>query len=261
MNTDHDHAIPLLEGVLKGNSTPKVKDRALFVLTQNQSPQAQQILMNYAKGAGNPDLQLRALRYIGMSGGSDAHKQLLAVYNGSADTTVKRQILQSLMTASDKDALFNIAKSERDQSLRLNAIHQLGVLHGIDQLVQLYSPDSVPEVKHAIIDSLFIAQASDKLLPIARGDKDPAVRRQAVLRLAMTNAVPSDALVGLYTAETDAGVKRQLINVLRSRDDAKLMIDLARKETDTQMKTQIVQQLSTMHNNKEATDYMLELLK
>jgi len=261
MNTDPDHAIPLLEGVLKGNSTPKVKDRALFVLTQNQSPQAQQILMNYAKGAGNPDLQLRALRYIGMSGASDAHKQLLAVYNGSADTTVKRQILQSLMTASDKDALFNIAKSEKDQSLRLSAIRQLGIIRAVDQLVQLYTPDSAPEVKNAIVENLFVAQASDKLLPIARSEKDPAVRRQAILHLAMTNAVPPDALVSLYTSETDAGVKRQLINGLRAHDDAKLLIDLARKETDPRMKMDIVQQLSTMHNNKEATDYMMELLK
>ncbi len=261
MNADPERAIPLLEGVIKGNSTPKIRDRALFVLTQSQSPQAQQLLLNYAKGAGNPDLQLLALRYIGMSGSSDAHKQLLAVYTGSADTAVKRQILQSLMTASDKDTLFSIAKSEKEQSLRLNAIHQLGILHGVDQLVQLYSPDLAPEVKHAIIDGLFIAQASDKLLPIARSEKDPAVRRQVILRLAMTNAVPSDALVSLYTSETDAGVKRQLINFLRTRDDAKLMIDLARKETDPQMKMHIVQQLGTMHNNKEATDYMMELLK
>jgi tetratricopeptide (TPR) repeat protein len=261
MNNDPERAIPQIEGVLKGNSSPKVKDRALFVLTQSQSPQAQQLLMTYAKGAGNPDLQLRALRYIGMSGSSDVRQQLVSIYNGSSDAEVKRQILQSLMMSRDKDALFNIAKAEKDQSLRLSAIRQLGAMRGVEQLTQLYTADSVPEVKRAIVEGLFAAQASDKLLDIVRNERDQSVRRQAVMHLAMTNAVPPDALLSLYTSETDTSVKRQLVNGLRAHDDAKLMIDLARKETDPQMKIYIVQQLGTMRDNKEATDYLLELLK
>jgi len=111
MNADPDRAIPLLEGLLKGNSTPQVKDRALFVLTQNQSARAQQILTQYAKGAGNPDLQARAIRYIGMSGTNDARQQLAAIYTGSNDTEVKRQVIQSLMTSNGRDSLFTLAKS------------------------------------------------------------------------------------------------------------------------------------------------------
>jgi hypothetical protein len=37
-------------------------------------------------------------------------------------------------------------------------------------------------------------------------------------------------------------------------------VDLARKESDPVMKKSIVQRLSMMHS-KEATDYMMELLK
>ncbi len=260
MSADPEKAIPLLEDVLKGNSSPKVKERALFVLTQNQSPQAQQVLMNYAKGSGNPDLQTRAIRYIGMSGTSDARKQLLSIYNSSNDTSIKRQILQSLMTTNDKDTLLNIAKAEKDQELRQSAVRQLGVIHGVDQLAQLYAAESSLEVKKEIIRSLFIANASDKLLDIARNEKDQSIRSEAIRNLAMSHGVAADALANLYTAETDSNVKRQLVNGLFAHGDAKLMIDLARKETDPQMKMYIVRQLSMMHS-KDATDYMMEILK
>lgn len=260
MNGDPERAVPLIDGILKGSGSPKLKDRALFVLTQSQSPQAQQLLMNYAKGAGNPDLQLRALRYIGMSGSSDAHKQLVSIYNSSSDAAVKRQIIQSYMISGDKDDLMNIAKNEKDQELRAAAIQQLGAMNAVDQLSQLYAAESSPDIKRAIIRGLFVAGASGKLLDIVRSEKDPNVRSVAVRSLAMTHGVSGDALVNLYGSESDQKVKRQLITGLFAQGDAKLMVDLARKETDPAMKKFIVQQLSMMHS-KEATDYMMELLK
>jgi phenylpyruvate tautomerase PptA (4-oxalocrotonate tautomerase family) len=43
-------------------------------------------------------------------------------------------------------------------------------------------------------------------------------------------------------------------------NDAKALVDLARKESDPAMKRTIVERLTMMHS-KEATDYMMELLK
>jgi HEAT repeat protein len=200
MGADPDRAMPPLEGLLKGNSSPAVKDRAMFVLAQNQSPRAQQILAQYAKGAGNPDLQMRAIRYIGMSGTSEARQQLVSIYNASSDVSVKRQVIQSLMISNAKEPLFTLAKNEKDVELRADAIRQLGLMGATDQLLQLYSSDSDPKAKRAVIDGLFM------------------------------------------------------------HNDAKALVDLARKEPDPAMKRSIVQRLTMMHS-KEATDYMMELLK
>jgi hypothetical protein len=200
MGADPDRAMPLLEGLLKGNSTPAVKDRAMFVLTQNQSPRAQQILAQYAKGAGNPDLQMRAIRYIGMSGTSEARQQLVSIYNASNDASVKRQVIQALMISNGREPLFTLAKNEKDADLRADAIRQLGIIGATDQLLQLYSSDSDPKAKRAVIDGLFM------------------------------------------------------------HNDAKALVDLARKEPDPTMKRSIVERLAMMHS-KEATDYMMELLK
>ena len=261
MNADPERAIPLLESLLKSNATPRVKDRAMFVLTQNRSARAQQILADYAKGAGNPDLQVRAIRYIGMSGTPEAQQQLASVYAASNDVGVKREIIRSLMVSKGRDVLFNLAKSEKDPSLRAEAIRQLGVMKATDQLAQLYASESSAENKTEIIRALMVAGASDKLLDLARSEKDPAVRSEAIRNLAFTHSTTPETLTGLYTSDMDVKTKHQLIDALHARGDAKSLVDLARKESDPAMKKFIVERLSNMRGSKEATDYMMELLK
>jgi tetratricopeptide (TPR) repeat protein len=261
MSADPDRAIASIEGILKGNSSPKVKDRALFVLTQNRSARAQQILSDYAKGAGNPDLQIRAIRYIGMSGTPNVAQQLGGYYTASNDVAVKKQIIQALMMAQGKDALFNLAKTEKDESLRSDAIRQLGAMRATDQLGQLYASETSPENKVEIVRSLFVAGASDKLLDLAKTEKDQKVRDEAIRSYARTRSATPEALASLYTMETDSSAKRSIVNGIFERGDAKLLIDLARKESDPAMKQYIVQRLGNMRGNKDATDYMIELLK
>ena len=260
MNADPERAIPLLEGLLKGNASPQVKERALFVLTQNRSPRAQQILADYAKGTGNPDIQLRALRYIGMTGTPEARQQLSSIYSASSDAAVKREIIRALMISQGRDAIFNIARTETDGALRREAIQQLGILKATDQLAQLNTASASKEDRQQIMTAFMIAGASDKLLDMAKNEKDAAVRASAIRNYALSPSVTSDNLVGLYTG--DAQTKREVINALAMRGDAKTLIGLARKETDPSMKSAIVNRLSTqMAGNKEVTDYMLELLK
>lgn len=259
MNADPERAIPLLEGLLKGNTAPKVKDRALFVLTQNRSPRAQQVLTDYAKGSGNPDLQMNAIRYIGMSG-AGAPPQLASIYMASTDAAVKREIIRSLMISKGRDQLFTLAKNEKDDSLRGEAIRQLGAMRATDQLAQLESGSS-PENRLEIVRALFVAGSYDKLGDLAKNEKDPKVRGEAIRNLARIRQTSSETLASLYASEADPGVKRALIEGLRERGDAKAMVEIARKESDPGLKRQIVSHLASMRNNKEATDYMLELLK
>ena len=91
--------------MLTGTNSPKVKDRALFVLSQSHSARAREIIAGVAKGNANPDLQLRAIRYIGIMGGPDNRQILADVYKTSNDPAVKRSILRSFMTAGDGSAV------------------------------------------------------------------------------------------------------------------------------------------------------------
>lgn len=260
MNADPDRAIPLLEGLLKGGSSPRVKDRALFVLTQNGTPRARQLLMEYAKGAGNPDMQTRAIRYIGMSGGADAQQQLTAIYGASNDAAVKREILRSLTMAKAREPIFNLAKTEKDPQLRSEAIRQLGAMRDADHLGQLYGSETGEEQRREILRSLFVAGATDKLTELAKTEKDPGLRGEAIRNLVMSHKSPADSVAQFYTADADPKTKREIVNGLFARGDAKGLVELARKESDPAAKKTIVERLSSMHS-KEATEYLMELLK
>src|SRR6185503_5012436 len=64
MQTDPDTGVPIIEKMLAGNASVRVKDRALFVLSRSRSTRARDVIAGVAKGASNPDLRLRAVRYL-----------------------------------------------------------------------------------------------------------------------------------------------------------------------------------------------------
>src|SRR5947207_222967 len=126
MNSNDERAIPILEKFLSGNSSLKLKDRALFVLSQSSSPKAQDLLGKIAVGQDHPDLQTRAIHYLGIQGGR-SNQTLANVYTNSKDTEIKKSVLHALMVSGDKDRVFAIARQEASADLKLEAIHQLGV--------------------------------------------------------------------------------------------------------------------------------------
>jgi HEAT repeat protein len=258
IGTDPERAMPLLEKILKSASSPRLKDRALFVLTQNRSPQAQQLLSGIAKGGGNPDLQLRALNYMAMSGNKTAIPEIVAIYNASHNVAMKRQAINSLMVAKAADELYNIARTEQDPALRAEAIQGLGVLRQPDKLWQLYQAGIA---KETILENMFMLGDPDRLTEIARTEKDPKLRGAAIQSLgAMRSSKAGETLVSLYASEQDPVFKKKIVEALFVQRNAKALIDIARKESNTGMKRDIVEKLSLMHS-KEATDFMMELLK
>ncbi len=202
MSSDPERAVPLLQKVLGDpKASPRVRERALFVVAQSRDQRAREILTQIAKGGGNPDMQLKAVEYIGMFNKGNG-QTLTDIYSGTSDLAVKRAVIRGLMMSSDADTLVNIAKTEKAPELRKEAIRTLGIM---------------------------------------RRDRT------------------GDALVSLYGSESDRGVKQAVIEGLFIQQNAKALVDIARKETDMSMKKDVVQRLALMHS-KEATDYMMEVL-
>ncbi|MBI3401419.1 MAG: HEAT repeat domain-containing protein [Acidobacteria bacterium] len=261
MNSDPEQALPVIEKMLAGPTSPKVKDRALFVLSQSKSARARDIISGVAKGNANPDLQLKAIRYIGMMGGSD-NKQLLAdVYRGANDSAVKKAILRSYMQAGDRDRLFALAKSETDASLRSEAVRQLGMMRATAELSQLYQGDSSVEVRKQILSAMFMSGDTDKMIELAKAEKDSELRKTAIRNLGMMKKPgTTDALVAIYGADATPDVRKAVLNALFIQNNATALVTLARAEKSPEMKKEIVSKLSVM-KSKEATDYLMELLK
>ena len=261
MQADPKQAIPILEKFLTSNNSPKLKDRALFVLSQSGSPEAHKALSDIAKGAANPELQLKAVRYLGMTGTDDSRTLLASIYTSTGDKNVKRAVLQAFMLSGSRSFLLNAAKSEKDPELRRDAIRQLAISGGQDELWQLYQSESSAESKEEILKSMFLAGNSTRLIEIARGDKDPRLRLAAIKSLGlMGEGGRSDVLVSIYKSDQDRGVRDAVLQALFVQSNAKALIELARAERNPEMKKQIVSKLSLIQS-KEATDYMMEILK
>lgn len=231
MNTDADRMVPLLEKLLADpKASPRLKSRALFVLGQSRNPRAGEIIARYAKGSGNPDVQMKAVEYLGIYG-SPQNKQVLSdVYSSATDPALRRAVIRAYVIAKDKDHLLAVAKSDKDPDLRKEAIRQLGGMGAHAELAQLYPSESTPDLKKTIIQSL-------------------GSRREKT----------ADVLTGMYSSESDKNLKREMLRSLHNQGAAKQLVDLARKESNPELKQEAVRQLSTMHT-KEAQDYMMELL-
>jgi HEAT repeat protein len=261
MNTAPEKAMPLLEKELNSTDSPKVKSKALFVLAQSGSPQAREILARIAHGQNNPDLQRKAIEYFGLFGGPDARKTLAEVYTNTTDPAMKRGILRSFMISGDKEHLFSVAKSEKDEGLREEAVRQLGLVHGVGELQQLYQSEQSPAVRRGILQAFFLAGDSAKLLEVAQSDKDIDLRRTAIRNLGLVNSPDSGkALQSIYAKETDRGVREEVLNAFFLQGNAAAIVDIARAEKDPELKKVAVQKLSIM-NSKEGTDYLMEILQ
>ena len=261
MDSAPEQAYPIIEKMLAGTNSPKVKDRALFVLSQGRGTRARDIIANVAKGNAHPDLQLRAIRYLAIMNGADNRQVLADVYKSSPDVSVKRAILRSFMVAGDRERLLAVAKTETAPELRGEAVQQLGVMNAGPELNQLYQTEISVEVKKRILQAMFVGNQSDRLIELARGEKDSELRRTAIRNLGLIKRPgTSEALMSIYASDSAIDVRKAVINALFLQNNAKALVDLARAERNPEAKKEIVSKLSVM-KSKEATDYLMELLK
>ena len=257
MSSDPERALPLLEKLLHSSQSPKIKERAMFVLTQSGSSKARGLVVQIAKGGSNPDLQLKAVHYLGVMG---AKQELGDVYASTNDIEVKRAVLHGLMVGGAKEQLFTAAKSEKNPDLRRDAIHWLGTMGADSELWQLYQNETVVEVKEQIVHSLFIGGKTDRLLEVAKTAKEQEIRQQAIHWLGASGSHQAgDALAAMYTNEPSPEVKGQIIHALFVQNNGKALVEIARKENNVELKKQIVHWLSVM-KSKEGMDYLMEIL-
>ena len=250
-----DEVVPVLQKLLQGNSSPRVKAKALFVLAQGSSPKARDVLMSIAKGGSNPDLQMKAVQYLGVHGGRENRAALAEIYTSSSDVDLKKRILNSFMVAGDKERVLAAAQSEQNPELRASAVQQLGVMGATTSWA---ISESRPRGQKNIIRAMFVGSNATRLTEVARTDSDPELRLAVRPRRDGQQAQRRHA-VGIYASDKDPDVKKAVVNGLFVGGNVDQLVALARKEQDPALKKDIVSKLSNMHS-KVATDYLLEIL-
>ncbi len=260
---DPAQAVPLLERTIRGaNSSPKLRERALFVLAQMSDPRARKLLADAAKDDAHPELQSKAIQYLGVHGGNENRALLAEVYQASTNVSVKKRVLQAWMVSGERAKILTAATGEKDPELRMAAIQQLGVMGAHDELSKLYAQETAKDVKKRILQAMFVGGNADKLIALAKSEPDPDLRRTAIRNLGlMGHERTGTTLVEIYGADRDPAVKKAVLEGLFLQNSADALVTLARKETDPDLKRRIVEKLSLMSGSKAAMDYMMELLK
>jgi len=214
-----------------------------------------------ARGSANPELQVKAVQYIAMSGQPGRMVVLNDIYAGAADVDVKRQVLRAFTMAGDRQRVLTVAQTEKTPELRTEAVRQLAMLGAKDELWQMYQKESDPGVKQTILGSLAMSGATPRIIEIATTDRDAALRVAAVRQLGMFGGGNiTSTLTSLYAKEQDLQVKRAAIDALFFHGNADAMVALARAETNPMLKRELVQKLSMM-KSPAAIDYFTEILK
>ena len=260
MNSDPERAVPMLSEFLKANHSMRLKDRALFVLAQSDSAKAQEIVRGVAQGQAGPELQVKAIHQLGITDAKENIPVLQDVYNKATDNRVKKAVLQAFMTSDAKESVLAVLRTEKDPDLRRSAIHQLGAMGARNELRQLYQGTTSSDDKENLIQALAICDDVDTIAQIARAPGDNKVRLRAIHALGITDSVKvRPILLEIYNSGKEPEVRRAVAEAFFIQDDAHDLVELARKETDPEMKRHLVSRLSLM-DSKEARDYMLEIL-
>ena len=125
-----DRALPILKTILQSNTqSTRMKERALFALTQNQSKEAQDVLDQIARGKMDPDLQVRAIRMVAAMKGKESAGFLNEIYKSSQNERVKDAALDGMFISGDANDLITIAKSENDPRLKQKVVSKLALMH------------------------------------------------------------------------------------------------------------------------------------
>jgi tetratricopeptide (TPR) repeat protein len=125
LDTDAEQALPLLEKMISGQQSVRLKKRALFVVSQSKAPRAKDILASVAKGGSGPELQLEALVYLQMYGGAEDRKRLSDIYATSKDRDVKGRVIEALFSQGDARTLVDMARKETDPEMRRRIVERL----------------------------------------------------------------------------------------------------------------------------------------
>lgn len=250
-----DRALPILKKVLAGSQTTLVKQRALFVLGQFDSPEAQQILLQTSR---SPDASMRseAIRAIGIGGDPKSLDALQETYK-AGDSAVKAEILQAWMIAGRKEAVYQVALDAKTEDEANEAIRLLGAMGAVEELRKL---GGRPNPTSGLVDAYAISGDLASLRKIAEGTGNHDVRVEAVRKIGIIQSNEANAaLRDIYLRNSDPELRDAALQGLLISGDEQGVLALYRAAKTGEEKRTLLRYLSSMDGDAalEAIDAAL----
>ena len=194
-----DRALPRVRKVLEGNNSDEVKESALFVLSQIDTPEAQALLAQLATQMSG-ELQVEAIQMIGVGGDPAALKELDRIYE-SGNMDVREAVLEAYMIAHDVDSVMKIATTTDDKEEFEAAVEMLAVMDAIEELRSLRNR---PGMGEAMIEAFIISDDADSLREFAMDGSDKERQVEAIEALGIVNKGDAGpTLLRIYKEQSD----------------------------------------------------------
>ena len=146
-------------------------------------------------GQKDPDAEIKmlALNSLLHRDPAQAIPLLRGILAGDQSDLIKRHALFVLAQSHSPDAdalMHDLVLGKTGNDLQRQSIQACGVYQGRrcgDALAEAYRTSSDPKIKHAVISALFVSGNDQRLVDLARNEKDLELKRSIVSQLALMN--------------------------------------------------------------------------
>jgi HEAT repeat protein len=237
MMAPDDKALPLVTKVLAGNHSDEVKEAALFILSQIDAPEAHATILKFANEESG-ELQLEAIRMIGIGGGENM-SNLMSIYD-SGDSDAREAVLEAFMIAGDREAVFEIAKIAEGDDFE-EAVEMLAVMGAREELRQLRSSRGTSE---ALIEACAISGDFECLRELAADDSNIELQIEAIEGMGIVGGDEANAaLVEIYKSSTNEDTREAALAGLMIAGDDDGLLELYRSSQDSSEKKELLEYL------------------
>ncbi|NNF16941.1 MAG: HEAT repeat domain-containing protein [Gammaproteobacteria bacterium] len=255
MSASSERALPILKKVLAGNSSARVKSRALFVLGQDNSAEAQSLLISFAASAG--PLQHEAIRMIGIGGVASSLERLAPIYR-SGNEELRKSVLQAYLIANEAEAVYQLAVNAQNDAAFDAAVNTLGAMNATEQLRKLQASGSERE---SLIQAYAIARDLDSLQQMATSAADPKQRLTAIRNIGIVGGkAAGDALLDVYRKSDDKETREAVLQGMLIGQFDQHVLTLFRASDAPEEKRRLLRTLVNMNSDLalEVIDSTLE---
>lgn len=258
-------AMPVVKKVLlrRDECTVELRRRALYLIGRQPNSDAVPIMLDVAKNDTDANIRGEAMSWLSKVAGDQAVPMLEDLLRtstdertqrsaitalGSIDTERARRAIRAIIERNDAtervryDAIINLSRERDGRSANPEEMNYLRSLYGKLEAARL---------REAVLTSISrIATPENEqfLLALARNQNEsPSLRATALQRLGRMSSVGLDDIAKLYEVADSRSLREQILHALNQRKEPEAvdkMIEIARKDTDPQIRRTAISLLS-----------------
>lgn len=238
-------ALPIVTRVLGSDESDEIKEKALFVLSQIELQEAQDLLLEVAR-SGSPGLRGQAVRMIGINGDPAGLAALAELYR-AGDEDMREAVLEAYLIADDADAVLAIAEAATTADEFESAVETLGAMNASGQLRALRGSKGMSET---LIEAYAITGDTESLRELALDGSNPQQQVEALHGLAVAGGTDAnEVFLQVYRGTQDEELKEAALEAMLIADYDEGVLTLFQESQDPKEKRKLLETLVNMDSD------------